>query len=104
MQKTLLNGSAALAILVYGWVCWQNDFFYMPNRHRISSHPWLLHGVACKLLVGFLVCIAILFLLPVIQAYLKPKQRCWCDKAWWPVAYSSLGLLGAGLAYDLVFN
>jgi len=95
----LLNGFGALVLLAYGWYCLRSDVFYLPPRR---GHDRSLHGIGCTFMVGFLVCVAILLLLPVLRAYLGPTHRLWCERAWWPVAVVGIGLFAAGLLSGLL--
>jgi hypothetical protein len=98
--KTVVNSLGACVLLGYGWFCWHNDIFYITPYWGYRS----LHGISCKLMVGVLMCAAILLLLPVARAYLKPKQRVWCEKISWPIAYVMLGFFSAALLLGWIFT
>jgi hypothetical protein len=101
--KTIPNGFGALLVTFYGWYCWQFDVFFVPAT-RNGLHSYQIHGIPCKLMVGALACIAVLILLPALRTFLKPEHGRWCERAWWPVAWTSIGFAVAGLFLDLFID
>jgi hypothetical protein len=98
-QKTIVNGAGVLLLIAYGWFCVKADVFYMGSR---NGYDRSLHGGACHLMVGCLMCITALLLLDCLPLYLKPKQRIWCEKIWWPVAWIGLGFFTASLFFGWI--